>query len=108
MAQPRRQSKPTIVTTNGESRIVPAGQNPLGQLPDTIMIGDAAEFLGCSASTVVNRIAEGEIIGWQIGKAWKVERQSVLDYVERQKAAAQNIAKRVRYQSAKTGKQKKG
>ncbi len=44
-------------------------------------VSDVASLLGCSSQVVYKLIDTGELKAYKAGRAWKIDAQSVLDYI---------------------------
>lgn len=54
-----------------------------GELPPTIDVAQAADYLDISRYTVINRIKQGEIDAYKEGGRWKITKTSVEKYQAR-------------------------
>lgn len=54
----------------------------LDNLPDIITIKELAEFLKISVLTVRRAIDAGELKAFKVGKAWRVEREAVIEWIK--------------------------
>ncbi|MUG26009.1 excisionase family DNA-binding protein [Paenibacillus macerans] len=52
------------------------------ELPPTLDVLDAAQYLKVSKYTVINRIKEGKLPAYKQGKYWRIKREWLLKYEE--------------------------
>lgn len=57
----------------------------LDNLPDIITIKELAEFLKISVSTIRRAISSGELISFKAGKNVRIEKESVMEWLEQKK-----------------------
>ena len=55
----------------------------LESLPDIITIKELADFLKISTRTVNRAIEKGELNAFKAGRDWRIEKESVIDWVNK-------------------------
>lgn len=55
----------------------------LNQYPDILTIHDCQEILQISRSMMLRLLHDGEIPAFRIGNRWRIRRESMLDFIER-------------------------
>lgn len=55
----------------------------LNQYPDILTIHDCQEILQISRSMMLRLLHDGEIPVFRIGNRWRIRRESMLDFIER-------------------------
>lgn len=51
--------------------------------PDILTIHEAMEFLCIGRNTIYNLLHSGELIGFRIGKLWRIRLDSVMEFTRR-------------------------
>jgi len=57
----------------------------MAELQPALMVSEVARRLSVRATTVRRLIQEGELIGFKVGRQWRVEERDLNAYVRRQK-----------------------
>lgn len=57
----------------------------MAELAPALMVSEVARRLSVRATTVRRLIQEGELIGFKVGRQWRVEERDLNAYVRRQK-----------------------
>lgn len=57
----------------------------LENLPDIVTVKQLSEFLQVSDQTISRALKSGKLKGFKVARDWRIERESVLEWVKKEK-----------------------
>ena len=52
-------------------------------LPEIMTVSELADYVRVSGQTVIRALKAGQLIGFKVGKDWRIERKEVINWIDR-------------------------